>query len=59
MQAHRHESVMLSIPSAPKATPKTAYATRPENVCVARKKDAHPLNLCGKVQGMSRDEGGQ
>ena len=42
--------------SAPMSRSKTAHVTRPENVCLACKKENHPLNTCGKFQGMSRHE---
>ena len=56
MQARHHESVAHSFRSVPKSTPKAAYVTRPENTCMACKRESHPLNICSKFQGMSRDD---
>ena len=58
VQARHHESVIHSARYAqrPNSTSKAAYTAGCENVCVACKKENHPLNTCGRFQSMSREE---
>ena len=56
LQARHHEGVVHSVQSAPKVTPRTAYAARPEYPCVACKGETHPLHNCGKFHEMTHNE---
>ena len=61
-RARHHESAVQSgrrpqtSGAERKNTSKTSYTARPENLCVACKKENHPLHICGRFQEMTRDE---
>ena len=62
IQARHHESVAQTTRRQPtsaserKVIPRPSYAARPENTCLACKRETHPIHTCPKFQGMSCDE---